>query len=37
MTLLWGGLTIGMLLSSPPTLVGLSLIQNAFRRPRILA
>jgi phosphatidylglycerol:prolipoprotein diacylglycerol transferase len=34
---LWGGLTMGMLLSFPLMLVGLSLIWNAFRRPRMRA
>jgi phosphatidylglycerol:prolipoprotein diacylglycerol transferase len=30
---LWGGVTMGMLLSLPLLLAGLSLIWNAFRRP----
>jgi phosphatidylglycerol:prolipoprotein diacylglycerol transferase len=34
---LWGGVTMGMLLSLPLLFAGLSLIWNAFRRPRIRA
>ncbi len=34
---LWGGMTMGILLSLPLLLAGLSLIWNAFRRPRMRA
>ena len=34
---LWGGLTMGMLLSLPLMLAGLCFVWNAFRRPHLLA
>jgi len=34
---LWGGLTMGMLLSLPLMLAGLCLVWNAFRRSRLFA